>query len=249
MNILGLVLGIGLSLGSVIAYIPQFHLIIKNRSVKGISEPTLLIMNIGLMCLTLNSLIVNWRYFVTNDLLKFIPFFQILISWIMVLIYYMIYITYKFRDREKRFMSGLYYIITYLLFGIFVFALTLGEKYNGDPNFFPIFAEVMGYTSAVANGIVWIPQIISLYRAKHTQNLSFGMFIMQTPGNLIIILFQAVIYKQPVSTWITYLFTLIEQTIILIMMIYYWRKNKNSIVVIVNEYDVSNDSYVGLIEE
>jgi len=234
MNLAGILIGSAICLGSIGSYIPQFYNIIKYESVEGISEMSLVIMNIGLMCLTMNSIIFSWEYFFCKNAECFtnlFPFVQISLSWLMVLIYYFIFIIYKFRKRdkyEKRILSGLYYVITYILFGIFVVALALGEKLGGhDKNFFRIFGNILGYTSAVASGLVYLPQIYVLYKNKSIGSLSFTMYFMQTPGNLIIIFFQAFLYHSPLSTWITYLVVFIEQSIILSQMIYYYCRNKD----------------------
>ena len=227
MNILGIVLGSFICLGSVGSYIPQFYKIIKSNSVKGISEISLVIQNVGLMCLTMNALIFSWDSITTLDYLNLLPFFQILISWLMVLVYYLIFIIYKFKNYEKRILSGLKYVFTYLFFAIFVIALALGEKYRPQRNFFQIFADVLGYSSAVCNGFVYLPQIYLLYKEKDSGSLSFLTFIIQTPGNVVIIVFQAVIYNAAVSTWITYLIVFVEQSIILMQMTYYhFRKDR-----------------------
>ena len=228
MNIVGILLGIFLCLGGIAGYIPQFHNIVRYQSVKGISELSLMIMNLGLMFLTMNSIIFSWPYFFCKDagcFTNLFPVLQILMSWIMVLIFYIIFIVYKFRKRDKykkRLLYGTHYIITYLLFIVFVTTLAIGEKYGGhDPVFFKIFADVLGYTSAILNGIVYLPQIYTLYKDKSPGNLSFLMYMIQTPGNIIIIYFQAIIYEQAVSTWITYVIVFIEQMFILFLMGYY----------------------------
>lgn len=231
MNWLGILSGIAICLGSILSYVPQFYKIIKYNSIEGISEITLVLMNIGLMCLTMNSIIYSWNYFFCKDINCFsnlLPFIQISLSWIMVLIYYFIYITYKFNKnkREKRILSGLHYIISYILFTIFVIGIALGEKLKGHISFFHIFADVLGYSSAVLNSLVYLPQIYKLYRLKSIGNLSFLMYGIQTPGNIIVIVFQAIIYSSPVSTWITYVIVLIEQGIILLLMtVYYFRSS------------------------
>jgi hypothetical protein len=49
------------------------------------------------------------------------------------------------------------------------------------------------------------------------------MFLMQTPGNAIIIIFQ-ILYHQNWTTWITYVINLAEQgTIVVILLIFMWR--------------------------
>ena len=225
MNVGGIILGVCIPLGSVLTYIPQFHTIIKNKSVTGISELSLVLSNIGMMFLTLNSIIFSWNYFYCNCFSNLLPFFQILISWIMLLIYYIIFIFYKFkhnRKNEKRILSGLHYCFTYILFAIFVTALAIGEKFETtNTNFFIRFATVLGFSSAIINSIVYLPQIYLLLKNKNSGSLSFTTFALQTPGNLLIIFFQAYLYSSPVSTWITYVVALVEQTLILCLMLYY----------------------------
>lgn len=289
MNVLGILTGTAICLAGIGSYLPQFYNIIKYKSVKGINEITLVLMNIGLMCLTMNSIIYSWEYFSCSDVNCFtnlFPFVQITLSWVMVLIYYIIFIIYKFsnissveynslkightnfefpqteilktesdvvytidlpefsdttyyenanahtnakqsptidntNNFSNRLLYGLHYITTYVIFAIFVIALALSEKFEGNLAFFKVFADILGYTSAGANSIVYLPQIYTLYKNKSIGNLSFLMYIMQTPGNIVIIIFQAIIYSSPVSTWITYVIVCIEQSLILFLMIYY----------------------------
>lgn len=234
MNYLGILIGIGVCLGGIIGYIPQFYNIIKYDSVHGISEISLVLANIGLMCLTMNSLIYSWAYFF-NDWVNLLPFISIAISWLMIFIYYIIFITYKIQNKHKplssnslisspstkRLLYGLHYAITYLLFIIFVVALSLGEKIQGNMTFFIIFANILGYTSAVLNSLVYLPQIYTLWKNKSSGNLSLLMYLIQTPGNVIIIIFQAILYSAPISTWITYVIILLEQSLILFLILYY----------------------------
>ena len=223
-SIIGPILGFILGIGGVLTYIPQFRKIFKEGSVVGINELSLLIMNIGYMCLTMNSIIFNWNSFFCHNIkcyFNLFPFIQIAISWVMVLVYYIIYISFKFRNTNQRVISGLNYFITYMIFIVFVIALATGEKLeNRNPSkFFFVFANILGYTSAICNGLVYIPQIYTLLKAQNNGSLSILTFALQAPGNLIIIIFQSIIYLQPVSTWIIYVITLIEQSIILILMI------------------------------
>ena len=240
MNYLGILTGIAICLGGIIGYLPQFYNIIKYDSVHGISEVTLVLANIGLMCLTMNSLIYSWSYFF-NDFSNLLPFISIALSWFMILIYYIIFITYKIQNKhkslsshtsssgtssssdktQKRLLYGLHYAITYLIFTIFVLALSLGEKIQGNMKFFIVFADILGYTSAILNSLVYLPQIYTLWKNKSSGNLSLLMYVIQTPGNVIIIVFQAFLYSAPISTWITYVIVLLEQSIILFLMIYY----------------------------
>nr|QBK91485.1 MAG: PQ loop repeat protein [Pithovirus LCPAC302] len=93
------------------------------------------------------------------------------------------------------------------------------EKLGSNNNkFFGIAARLLGIISAVCSSIVWLPQIVQLIRLQEQGNLSLIMFLLQTPGNAIIILLQ-ILYKQNWTTWISYVILFIEQTIIVIILI------------------------------
>ena len=95
-SIVGIVLGFGLSVGSILTYVPQLYKIIKNKSVQGISEPSLVLMNIGMMCLNMNLVIRSWNYFFCQSFQFFsnlLPLINVTISWLMTFIYYIIFIT------------------------------------------------------------------------------------------------------------------------------------------------------------
>ena len=57
------ILGVVLCIGGIISYAPQYYAIIKTKQSKGISELSLLLLNIGSFCLTTNSFILNWWKF------------------------------------------------------------------------------------------------------------------------------------------------------------------------------------------
>jgi uncharacterized protein with PQ loop repeat len=94
--------------------------------------------------------------------------------------------------------------------------------------FFTVSAKILGILSAIFSSIVWIPQIIKLLRTREQGNLSLLMFIMQTPGNAVIILFQ-VLYRQNWTTWITYVITLAEQSVIVIILIVFTCRDRSNI--------------------
>ena len=224
-EIFSFVLTILIILGSILSYIPQFHIIIKNKSVDNISELTLVLSNIGFLCLTLNLLILSW-----NDLfcpvylscfINILPLLTCLVSWLLLLIYYGIFIFYRIKNRNKRIISVLNYLICYFIFTIFIIALSLGEKIAENNKFFVSFSKILGICSAVMNGLVYIPQIYILLREKESGSVSIFTYLLQTPGNLFVIIYQAVIYSVPVTTYITYVISFVEQLIILCILLYY----------------------------
>ena len=228
---LQIVFGLCLTVGGVLTYIPQFYTIIKNKSVSGISELSLILMNIGMFALSTNLIIISWNSFFcspfnTKCFSDLIPFINVVASWLMTLIYYIIFITYKMKNREKRIISGLNYMITYILFIILIIVLSLTEKVAHNDKFFEIYEKVLGILSAILNGLVYIPQIYSLMKNKHSGNISILMYALQTPGNLLLICFQCFLYQMPVSSWLTYLIILCEQSVILMLLIIFYCKKR-----------------------
>ena len=67
------------------------------------------------------------------------------------------------------------------------------------------------------------------------------MFILQTPGNVIIILLQ-ILYHQNWTTWITYLITFVEQGTIVVILLVLKYKNRSSVDNMVDvNYDTDSD--------
>lgn len=237
---LQLIASILITLGSILSYLPQFYKIIVTESVAGISQISLVLVNIGMFCLTVNLLIFTWPSFLSRHWIATLPFFQVGCSWMMVLIYYTIFLVYKFknRKRKRRFIYGLHYLTTYIMFVIFVVTLILAERaVKQQEEFFIVLAKALGYTSAIVNSVVYLPQIAELYKQKQVGSNSFLMYILQTPGNAIIIIFQAVIYHGHISTWITYAIVFVEQLIVLLLMIYYHYRPRKDIVINIDEWN------------
>lgn len=227
MNIAGIVLGVGISIGGIATYIPQFYNIIKNGSIEGISEASIIVMNIGMMCLSMNSLIYSWKYFFCNCLYDLLPFITIFISWMVVSFYYFLFLFYKLKDCNKLFSPTLSYAVSYLFFLSLVIVLALTEKISDHTNFLILYADVLGIASSIANGLSYLPQIYILLKNRSNGNLSLLMYIFQTLGDVLILVFQVIIFKSPITTWITYVVILAEQFVILILMIIFKNNNKN----------------------
>lgn len=229
------ILGYLLCIGGVISYAPQYFNLITTKQHKGISELSLLLLNAGSASLAANALILNWYKFecyyhcnfwlCTNDLLSM---YQIILGWLVVFPLYLLFVRYKIKNSERKAINDIIYVGIYIIFILVMIIVGLVEKLSQDnTKFFIVCAKILGVLSAVFSSIVWIPQIIKLLKTQQQGNLSLLMFIMQTPGNAIIILFQ-LLYNQDWTTWISYVITLIEQTMIVIILIIYSIRDRNN---------------------
>ena len=127
--------------------------------------------------------------------------------------------TWNFSSNQRK-IYELLYVILYGVFFIFVVILLTIEKFTyNNVNVLVVIAYILGICSMICSGIVWIPQIIKLIRTKDNDGLSLFMFLIQTPGSAVIIVFQAILNKQNITTWISYLFNFVEQLIIIVILI------------------------------
>ena len=242
------ILGICLCVAGVCSYLPQYYSLIKSGATTGISEMSLLILNIGSATLAANSLILNFPKFdcyencsallCTGNLLSVI---QIFIGWLAVLPLYLIFVRFKIQTSKKRVLSDIRFVLTYMVFIIIMLVFGLVEKMfvNNSTIFFKVAAITLGVLSAICSCIVWIPQIVKLLQTQEAGSVSLLMFGLQTPGNIMIIILQ-ILYRQNWSTWITYVVLLIEQaTIVVILCVFKYREMKNQRLIIATNVNLS----------
>ncbi len=246
---LSIVLAILLSIGSFVSYFPQYYNMMKTKLVDGISESSLFILCTSLTFISANALILNWGKFKCYNHCSFwlcsanlLSVFQILVSWVVVLPMYFIFIRFKIRDSDRRVMRDVQYLFTYIVFVLIMVIVGLVEKSSNNIYFFEVSAKVLGVLAGLLSSIVWIPQIIELIKTKKQGNLSLLMFILQTPGNGIVIFLQ-ILYKQNWTTWFPYVITLVEQgVIVVIILVLKYRDKKQESFYIDNDInDIDSD--------
>ena len=222
------ILGICLCIAGIVSYVPQYYSLIKSGETKGISEISLLILNIGAATLSANSFILNFYKFDCYEncsallcTANLLPMFQIFVGWFAVLPLYLIFVRFKILTSKKRILSDLRFILSYTTFIIVMVIMGIVEKiFVNSTSFFLYAAISLGILSAICSCIVWLPQIIKLLKTGEAGNVSLLMFCLQTPGNIMIIILQ-ILYRQNWSTWSPYVVLLIEQgTIVIILIIF-----------------------------
>lgn len=244
------ILGALLCVAGACTYVPQYISLIKSKQSKGISELSLFVLNIGTVALLLNVIILNWSRFACYYSCDFwvctaylLPLIQIGVGWLMVLPLYIIFLRFKigskrlaFREdpEQKHWLWYFGYAVTYFLFTLIVMMISVIEEWTRTPvesaKFFAIFGRILGVTSAITSCIVWIPQIVKLIQTKNQGSLSLVMFILQTPGSIVIIIFQAVLFEQNWSTWISYVVLFVQQLTIVIILIVYKCRARNQMI-------------------
>jgi len=135
-------------------------------------------------------------------------------------------------DNLNRRVYIVLYIGIYIIFAMLMIIVGLVEKYENPDNwlFFHILAKIFGVMGAICFSIVWIPQIVELIRTQEQGTLSLAMFIIQGPGNGVIITFQ-ILYHQDWSTWIAYVITLVEQLLIIVILLIFKCRQRHRIII------------------
>lgn len=224
------VVGVALTLclGGIASYIPQYVALVRAGRADGVSEKSLFALICSQAALVLNSLILNWSawscytesecgwWSCTTGLLSF---FQITVNMLAAIPVWIIFLRFKIRDSQRTCIYDLGFALVFCVLVIVALVLSLVEKSQHNLAFFDPFAHVLGGCSAALGVYVWIPQTWKLIRHRNTTGLSIWMFILQSVGGVIIVLFQAVLYHQSWTTWIGYVFVCVEQIGIVVILI------------------------------
>ena len=237
-------------LGGMVSYIPQYISMIRARSGDGVSEKSLFALNLSGASVALNALILNWwRFdcFSNSDCSRWacmaglLGVAQITINWITVMPLWFIFLRFKRNNSTRGFIYDLGYLITFLVVAIIALIVSLVEQSRQNTEFFAIFARILGVLGAVVGALVWIPQIVKLIRTRNPSGLSLLMFLVQIPGSLIIIIFQAVFYHQNWTTWISYVFMCAEQLAIAIILVLYRIRGYHDLIEIAVDDELVDD--------
>jgi len=132
---------------------------------------------------------------------------------------------------QKR--RGIIAFIIYILFCLILFpgiSVLLYSIYGGSDSSPTIkFAFSLGILSTVCNVLQYTPQIIKTLFEKEVGSLSIVMLLLQAPGSFMVVVFQGVLYKENVSTWLPFFITGIQQVILLtICIVFELRKRRQA---------------------
>eukprot|EP01080_Neovahlkampfia_damariscottae_P004191 gene4191-7501_t len=123
---------------------------------------------------------------------------------------------------QRLFISSLY---TFLFISYFVMAgigITLTWVYGSDTES-PggVYARSLGLIATMIIIVQWTPQIFRTIIDRSAGNFSIVMIGIMTPASFVILFYFAVLSGQDWTTWIPYLFSGIQQAILLTLCIYF----------------------------
>jgi cystinosin len=240
-----------LMLGTIISYVPQYVAIIKAKSSEGLS---FLMMAIGLtggFLIAVNSGVLKWSYAIccldlnTLGCLKNnLATEQLLASLGCVLVLYILYIKYhpmeptakiSYEKRKKQKKISIIVLIVVAVLSVIISVICGILYYNIELRNGTVktIGQVLGVAAAISMVIQWTPQIYTTFVNKSQGNLSILMLLLQMPGALLVMFFQAILNKSDISTWLPYAFLFVEQFILVTLCVYFnfqekKRKSKNN---------------------
>jgi len=226
-----IVIGILISIGIIITYLPQYYKMRRNQSVYGISMWMLFLGNVANYTNFIGALLSEWKYIhccsqvsskSCNTVLS--PLIQMAMPWLCISIYYSLYIYYQrlnldYQTSIELKIFKLYFGIVVLIIGtIIVIILSYFDPYDSG---IIIAGDVFNIISAICCVIQWAPQIKTTYQLKNIGNISLISLGLQAPGSFAIFYYQDIYYKGNLSIGVPYLVAGIQQTILFIMGYYY----------------------------
>jgi uncharacterized protein with PQ loop repeat len=137
-------------------------------------------------------------------------------------------------EKQTTYYKSQRMFITVIYFGLILsYFVTAGVGiglvwlYSADENSpAGVYAKGLGIISAMIIIIQWTPQIFRTIIDRSAGNFSILMIGIMTPASFIILFYFAVLSGQNWTTWIPYLFSGIQQAILLFLCIFFEIRNK-----------------------
>jgi len=225
--------------GICVSYVPQYYAIVKARSSDGLNFTMLAVALLSSYLTMINSGILNWQSVVCCLNLSSIQclknnlateqIFGGLICYTALYVLFLVYFntqpteteTREMRVRSKRIALATFIGVlgSSVIVGIITGVLYYDVRLHGST--LETVAQVFGYTSGALMIVQWAPQIYTTWKRKSPGSLSILMLILQMPGSLLVMFFQAVLNRSHVSIWVPYFFQFVEQLILVVLCAYF----------------------------
>jgi len=133
-----------------------------------------------------------------------------------------------FASRGHKYVAELFilsFVITAASFGGALLVI-----YYAPSGVVATFAYAYGIIAAVALFIQGLPQIYTTYKTKEAGSLSVATLALQAPGALVVVYFQGFVNPNGNwTTWLPYMVTSCQQSVLIGQCTYYWFKRRASI--------------------
>lgn len=241
MNVESIALGVVLILGSILSTVPQHLKIWKNKSSIGLSFLWLFLGNINQFSAVLNAMVLKFPQEQACDVLglgrclpSLLSLIQLFGLWAFTFPLYIWYLKFsnpKTTPKQEWFWSRALFGFLLVLFTVLsgvaaILIIFVGECAHGTV----AYGSALGILSTILTFIQWSPQIYNTYKRKSVGSFSILMLCIQCPGSMLIVYFLIFVSKEQVSTWLSFVSSLVQQLVLLVLLAYYHMKAQRSIV-------------------
>jgi len=228
-------LGWGLTVGVIVALLPQVITLIRRKNVSGLSALSCALNYLSNMATLSNESFLQWDVFGCCSYKPFVTCIDLILPFITIcptpVLLFVIYLLYVYYAETSEVALGDSSYIKYVKLGFlftvaatavtvgvgFALVYTVGSQHEG----FIYYAVSLGTIAAVLQIVTYAPQIWTTFHTKKSGSLSIASLAFQIPGSLLVCYFQGIVYKQSWSTWLPYLCSAFQQIILIVLCIFF----------------------------
>jgi uncharacterized protein with PQ loop repeat len=222
-NILSIIIGFILILGTIFSYGVQFHKIIINNSINGINLTSIVMGTISSSLTMYASILLNLDKFEKFTIKLDVS--QLIIVCACWLFYTLIYIFCIRRNKyielyhynepnlnrpSDKYIYGLFFTswVVFIIFGIVSFIIPDSK----------VFINIMFFISSFFSLLQWIPQVIESYTTSTISTLSLITLSINTCGCILTVIYQSIINGEKILLMIPYIVSAILQILIIFIL-------------------------------
>lgn len=238
---LNIVSGVVLIVGAIAAYVPQWVSIVTRKSSFGVNFTYLSLAWLSNLLVSGNATILKypvlaccWRQdgiSAGQCIALQLPWLQIVLPFLYGFVSQALFIYYcnpelplfspldaqRLRYRALAVVAAM----NLLLLSVLIAAAIMYFMYDLSPETLGEYATVLGYAGAVANVIMWLPQIVTSFRLRTPGSLSVVALIVLCLGNVLVFFYQFVGNHTAFSTCFQNAISSVELAVLLGMLLYF----------------------------
>jgi uncharacterized protein with PQ loop repeat len=246
-DLIWVIVGCGIVVGTWASILPQYHLIIQNRSNFGIDSIAFFAMVFGQFILVANVVclrttdFMGWiQYPFLHVVSRSLTFINLASNWLSYLpctFLGLIFFDRVSRDRRSEQKIKKEWLITRLvtILGPLISALAMviymgmGALRGFESGHVVLLGKVYGAIAAILWSAQYLPQMWTTCKLRDPGNLSMCVLAIQAPGSMINAVFMAIGQSDDWTTWLSSFLLSIEQFVLLGMCIFFrycWKKKQ-----------------------
>ncbi|KAL0236623.1 hypothetical protein PCE1_000021 [Barthelona sp. PCE] len=234
-TILSRIIGVVLTLGIVIAVLPQLLRLRKTKSSAGLSCFSFAIASFNQFCVMFDLLILKLPVIVNVSKYSFWQFYDATATFWQALIMFLIYLPISYMyiayhprkdteeshadfKRSKMMVTALTVFMSLSILWVLFYAGIFGK--GACTSVIEWVADTYGEMS-ILNLIQWVTQTVLVFKLKEGKSLSIFLFALTGPGAGIQLYWLAVMNREPFSVWVSFLSSFVFQMIIFFQLLFY----------------------------